>query len=59
MGREPLPTKFQSDVDEIMYDYSDDGIEAMEDLSIQPISDHVTIEMLNDLTKDLYRTTDY
>ena len=26
---EPLPTKFQNDVDKIMQDYSDDGIEAM------------------------------
>ena len=59
MGRESLPIKFQSDIDEIMQDYSDDGIEAMEDLSIQPISDHVTIEMLNDLRKDLYRSTVY
>ena len=42
--REPLPTKFQDDVDEVMQDYSDDGIEAMEDLSIQPIPKHVTKE---------------
>ena len=59
MGREPLPIKFQSDIDEIMQDYSDDDIEAMEDLYIQQISDHVTIEMVNDLRKDLYRSTDY
>ena len=42
-----------------MQDYSDDDIEAMEDLSIQPISDHVTREMLNDLRKDLYSSTNY
>ena len=48
MGREPLPTKFQDDVDEVMHDYNDDEIEAMEDLSIQPIPEHVTKEMLND-----------
>ena len=58
-GREPLLTKFQSNVDEIMQDYSDDGIEAMENLVIQLIPDHVTIEMLNDLRKDLYLSTDY
>ena len=54
LGREPLPTKFQDDVDEVTQDYSDDGIEAMEDLSIQPIPEHVTKEMLNDLRRDLY-----
>ena len=43
LDREPLPTKFQNDVAEIMQDYSDDGIESMKDLSIQPIPDHVTI----------------
>lgn len=59
LGLEPLPTKFQSDVDEIMQDYSDDCIEVMDSLSIQLISNHVTIEMLNDLRKDLYRSTDY
>ena len=37
LGHEPLPTKFKDDVDEVMQDYSDDEIEAMEDLSIQPI----------------------
>ena len=59
LGREPLPTKFQDDVDEVMQDYSDDGIEAMEDLSIQPIPEHVTKEMLNDLQRDLYGGTNY
>ena len=59
LGREPLPTKFQDDVDEVMQDYSDDGIEAMEDLSIQPIPEHVTKEMLNDLRRDLYGGTNY
>ena len=59
LGREPLPTKFRHDVDEAMQDYSDDGIEAMEDRSIQPISEHVTKEMLNDLRKDLYGSTNY
>ena len=59
LGREPLSTKFQSDVDEIMQDYSDDCIEVMDSLYIQLISNHVTIEMLNDLRKDLYRSTDY
>ena len=49
MDHEPLPTKFQDDVDEVMQDYSDDGIEAMEDISIQPIPEHVTKEILNDL----------
>ena len=59
MGREPLPTKFQDDVDEVMQDYSDDRIEAMEDLSIQPIPEYVTKEMLNDLRRDLYGGTNY
>ena len=59
LGREPLPTKFQDDVDEVMQDYSDDEIESIKDLSIQPIPDHVTIKMLNDLRKDLYLSTDY
>ena len=54
LGREPLPTKFQDDVDEVMQDYSDDRIEAMEDLSIQPIPEHVTKEMLNDLRRFKY-----
>ena len=51
MGREPLPTKFQDDVDEVMLDYSDDEIEVMENLSIQPIPNYVTREMSNDLRK--------
>ena len=59
LGPEPLPTIFQSDVDEIMQDYSDDDIEAMENLSIQPIPNHVTIEMLNDLRKDICCSIDY
>ena len=59
MGREPLPTKFQDDVDKVMQDYGDGGIEAMEDLSIQPIPEHVTTEMLNDLRRDLYGGTNY
>ena len=42
LGREPLPIKFQDDIDEVMQDYSDDGIEAMEDISIQSISGRVT-----------------
>ena len=42
-----------------MQDYSDDGIEAMEDLYIQPIPEHVTKEMLNDLRRDLYGGTNY
>ena len=41
-----------------MQDYSYDGIEAMEDLSIQP-PEHVTKEMLNDLRRDLYGGTNY
>ena len=59
LGREPLLNKFQDDIDEVMQDYSDDGIEAIEDLSIQPISEHVTKEMLNDLRRDLYGGTNY
>ena len=59
MGREPLPTKFQDDVDEVMQDYSYNGIEAMEDLFIQPIPEHVTKEMLNDLRRNLYGGTNY
>ena len=59
LGRETLPTEFQDDVDEVMHDYSDDGIEAMEDLSIQPIPEHVTKEMLNDLRMDLYDGPNY
>ena len=42
-----------------MQDYSYDGIEAMEDLSIQPIPEHVTKEMLNDLRMDLYDGPNY
>ena len=42
-----------------MQDYSDDGIEAMEDLSIQPIPEHVTKEMLNGLRRHLYGGTNY
>ncbi|KAL3363106.1 hypothetical protein AABB24_012417, partial [Solanum stoloniferum] len=41
-GRPPLPTKFENDVDEIMLDFSDDGIDAMEELANQPIPEHVT-----------------
>ena len=59
MGREPLPIKFQDDVDGVMQDYSDDGIEAMEDLSIQPIPEHVNKEMLNNLRRNLYGGTNY
>ena len=32
---------------------------AMEDISIQPIPEHVTKEMLNDLRRDLYGGTNY
>ena len=42
-----------------MQDYSDNEIEEMEDLSIQPIPGHVTIELFNDLRKELYRSTVY
>ncbi|KAG5590850.1 hypothetical protein H5410_041364 [Solanum commersonii] len=35
-----------------MQDFSDDGIDAMEELANQPIPEHVTREMLNDLKKD-------
>ncbi|KAG5607435.1 hypothetical protein H5410_028927 [Solanum commersonii] len=37
-GRSPLPTKFENDADEIMQDFSDDDIDAMEELANQPIS---------------------
>ena len=59
MDREPLPTKFQDDVEEVMQDHSNDGIEAMKYLSIQLIPEHVTKEMLNDLRRDLYGSTNY
>ncbi|WMV51483.1 hypothetical protein MTR67_044868 [Solanum verrucosum] len=39
-GRSPLPTKFENDADEIMQDFSDDDIDALEELSSQPILEH-------------------
>ena len=58
-GRPPLPTKFENDVDEIMQDFSDDGIDAMEELANQPIPEHVSREMLNDLKKDFLGSMNY
>ena len=58
-GRPPLPTKFENDVDEIMQDFSDDGIDAMEELANQPNPEHVTREMLNDLKKDFLGSINY
>ncbi|KAG5611322.1 hypothetical protein H5410_022603 [Solanum commersonii] len=38
---------------------SDDNIDALEELADQPISDHVTREMLNDLRKDWLGSMNY
>jgi len=53
-GHPNLPVQIEYDIDEMLVDCSDDGIDALEEQAQQPIPYHVTREMLEYLRQDFY-----
>ena len=59
MGRPPLPAQFEQDVDNVLTENSEDEMEALDELAVQPKPQNVTQEMIETLRQDYFGSYKY